>query len=231
MNTTRSDASKTPVLVLGPGLMSRLIEQGLKNVRDFTKGNAFEKLLIALGEHPRTATVVVLPRESFEKNDLFRRALTRIKEEFPLSRILALRSGGVPDEVMITNDIKVGADDVLWHPGQVPGVADAARIANFVIRGALPKHPPATATQAPQMATPAKPTATQLLQTTPATTGKTLSTQELLHQVIAGQAVLQAQIEAIQRRLDQVHGIVSGKVMDEIKQQYPQILKVLNFPD
>jgi hypothetical protein len=43
--------------------------------------------------------------------------------------------------------------------------------------------------------------------------------------------VLQAQNEAIQRRLDQIHGIVSGKLMAEIKELYPQILKVLNFPD
>lgn len=234
MNAARShapaDSLKTPVLILGPGLANRLINWGLKNVRDFTKGNALEKLVVALEEHPKTASVIILPRSAFEKNDLYRRALTRLKEDFPLSRILALRSGGLADEAMIDNDKKAGAQDVLWHTSQVPTEANCSQIVTFVVQGSLPQ-PQAAPVQVPVPMSQAKPATTAPLPATPATTGKTLSTQDLLHQVIAGQAVLQAQNEAIQRRLDQIHGIVSGKLMAEIKELYPQILKVLNFPD
>lgn len=227
MNAARShapaDSLKTPVLILGPGLATRLINWGLKNVRDFTKGNALEKLVVALEEHPKTASVIILPRSAFEKNDLYRRALTRLKEDFPLSRILALRSGGLADEAMIDNDKKAGAQDVLWHTSQVPTEANCSQIVTFVVQGSLPQ-PQAAPAQAPAPMSQAKPAITAPLPATPATAGKTLSTQELLQQVIA-------QNEAILRRLDQIHGITSGAVLAQIKELYPQILKVLDYPD
>lgn len=119
MNAARShtptDSLKIPVLILGPGLANRLTKKGLKNVRDFTKGSALEKLTLALkGEFPKMATVVVLPREAFEKNDVFRHTLTQMKQDFPLCAILVLRSGGYEDQAVLDNDKKAGARDVLW---------------------------------------------------------------------------------------------------------------------
>lgn len=231
MNATRSHATslKTPVFVLGPGLMSRLVNQGLKNVREFTKGNALEKLTLALRESPKTVTVIILPREAFEKNDLFRHTLTQIKEEFPLSITLALRFGGMANEAMIDNDKKAGAQDVLWHSGQVPSGADCARIVTFVVQGNLPQPQPAPV-QDPPATPPTKPATTSPYPITPELIpGKTPSTQELLQRVLAGQTILQAQNEAILRRLDQIHGIASGEALAKMKELYPEILRVLAY--
>lgn len=236
MNAARShaptDSFKTPVLILGPGLASRLTKQGLKNVRDFTKGNALEKLILALKESPKTATVIILPREEFEKNDVFRRALTQMKQDFPLCVILALRTGGLADDAMISNDKKAGAQDVLWHSGQVPNEADCTHIVEFVTKGTLPQPLSAASAQVLSSTPQAKPAVTSSLPVTPASTaGKTLSTQELLHQVIAGQAALQAQNLAILEQLRQIHGLASGKAMAEIKALYPKILEVLAYEE
>ncbi len=238
MNTARSHTPtgslKTPVFILGPGLQSRLSNSwGLKNVRDFTKGNTQEKLLIALRESPMTQSVVILPRAAFEKNDTFRRALTQIKEEFPHCLQLVLRYGGMEDSAMIDNDKKAGATDVLWHSSQSLTEADYKRIVTFVVQGVLPRpEANAQSAQAPATALAAKPGATSSLSPQSGIApGKSLSTQELLHQVIAGQGVLQAQNEAILRRLDQIHGIASGALLAQIKELYPKILEVFAYEE
>lgn len=120
----------------------------------------------------------------------------------------------------------------MGHSSQIPTETDCARIVEFVTKGNLPRPLSAASAQVSPTTLPAKPAAATLLPASPvATPGKTLSTQELLHQVIAGQAALQAQNLAILEQLKQIHGIASGEMLEKIKALYPKILEVLAYEE